>query len=144
MALLGGGVGGAGNPVGGSFTGPAQSLELVGDQSGDHKFGYAYSGVIEPGAGPTTVLDFTTGNYLCVGRFEMNADFKGGGGSDYGVTIKLNGTTIIFEQDIANNWLAGDNEFHVIIPPYTAVEGLLSDGGSNKDMNLNFTARVYR
>ena len=73
----------------------------------------------------------------------MNADFKGGGGNDYAVTIKINENIIVFEQDIANNWLAGDNEFHVIIPPFTTVEGLLNDGGANKNMNLNFTGRVY-
>ena len=36
MAILGG----AGNPVGGSFTGPAEALEIAGD------FAYAYSGEI--------------------------------------------------------------------------------------------------
>ena len=121
----------------GTFLGTNQGLSVAGD------YAYAYSGVVEPGAGPTTVLDFTTGNYVCVGRFEMNADFKGGGGNDYSVTLKLNGITIVFEQDIANNWLAGDNEYPIIIPPNTLVEGLLSDGGANKDMNLNFTGRVY-
>ena len=73
----------------------------------------------------------------------MNADFKGGAGNDYAVTIKFNENNIVFEQDISNNWLAGDNDFHVIIPPFTLVEGLLNDGGSNKDMSLNFTGRVY-
>ena len=105
---------------------------------------YAYSGVLEPGAGPTTVLSFTTGNSYIVGIFEMNSDFKGGGGNDYSVTLKLNGITIVYEQDIANNWLAGDNQYPVIIPPYTKVEGLLSDGGANKDMNLNFTGKLYK
>ena len=50
MALLGGGVGGAGNPVGGSFTGPAQALEIIGD------LGYAYSGAVGVGAGDVTML----------------------------------------------------------------------------------------
>ena len=41
MALLGGGVGGAGNPVGGSFTGPAEALEL------SLNYAYGYSGQVD-------------------------------------------------------------------------------------------------
>jgi len=104
---------------------------------------YAYSGKHKP-VDDASFLNFTTGSGYIVGRFEMNADFKGGGGNDYAVTIKFNGITIIFEQDIANNWLAGDNQYEVIIPPYTNVEGTLNDGGgSGGNMNLNFTGKVY-
>ena len=123
-------------PVSASVASTGLGIRYIGEHC------YAYSGTIEPG-GEATALNFTTGSGYIVGRFEMNADFKGGGGNDYAVKIKFNENTIVFEQDIANNWLAGDNEFHIIIPPFTIVEGLLNDGGANKDMNLNFTGRVY-
>lgn len=119
-----------------TFLGPGEGLSVSGD------FAYAYSGVLKPGSGPTTVLDFTTGNYLCVGRFEMNADFSGAGSYNYNVTIKLNGNKIVFEND-NGVYHKQTIVFHVIIPPNTVVEGLLGDGGSNKDMNLNFTGKIY-
>ena len=53
MALLGGGVGGAGNPVGGSFTGPAEALEIVGDH------GLALSGLFSSNTSTYTMLNFT-------------------------------------------------------------------------------------
>jgi len=119
------------------FTGTQEGLTVIGQHC------YAYSGKHKPVDNPD-FLKFTTGSGYIVGRFEMNADFKGAGGNDYAVTIKFNGLTIIFEQDIANNWLAGDNQYDVVIPPYTNVEGTLYDGGgSGGNMNLNFTGRVY-
>ena len=105
-------------PVSASVASTGLGIRYIGEHC------YAYSGTIEPG-GEATALNFTTGSGYIVGRFEMNADFKGGGGNDYAVKIKFNENTIVFEQDIANNWLAGDNEFHIIIPPFTIVEGLL-------------------
>ena len=49
-------IGGAGNPVGGSFTGPAEALEVIGDHA------YAYSGEItlasSGGGANTTFIGF--------------------------------------------------------------------------------------
>ena len=61
MALLGGGVGGAGNPVGGSFTGVSFALEYILDRC------YSYSGMLDPSTSEQTQLEFTTGNKLIVG-----------------------------------------------------------------------------
>ena len=55
-------IGGAGNPVGGSFTGAAEALEVYGD------FAAAYSGNIQVNTSAVTHLEFITGNYL----FEVN------------------------------------------------------------------------
>ena len=136
MALLGGGVGGAGNPVGGSFTGVAQTLEVIGDHC------YAYSGVANPGAGPTTYLTFTTGNFYIVGRIEANADWAGTGGSNFQIQIYLNGVKIVEERDVGNDYVPGDTEFHVIIPAYTEVQVDLSGGSAAA--NANLTGRIYR
>ena len=54
-------IGGAGNPVGGSFTGPAEALEIVGDH------GLALSGLFSSNTSTYTMLNFTSGNYYLVG-----------------------------------------------------------------------------
>jgi hypothetical protein len=113
-------------------------LEL--NYMGEHCF--AYSGSSNPGTGPTTYLLFTTGNQYIVGKFEMNGDFAGGGGNYMNVTIYFNSVKIIHEQDIANNYLAGDNEYEVIIPPYTVVQVDL--GGASVPMNINFIGKLYK
>jgi len=136
MAILGGGVGGAGNPVGGSFTGPAESLEIIGNHC------YAYSGTFNPTATASTYLKFTTGNYYVVGSVEVNADWAGTGGNNMIIEIYLNGTRIVFEQDVANDYVPGDTEFKLIIPPYTEVQVDLT--GATAKANANITGRIYR
>jgi hypothetical protein len=88
-----------------------------------------------------TALEFTSGSGYIVGKFEFNADFSAGGGAVMSVGIFLNDVQIIKERDTSNNWLTGDNEFHVIIPPFTIVRGDLV--GGTQDVSLNFTGRVY-
>ena len=63
-------IGGAGNPVGGSFTGPAEALEIYGD------FGAAYSGPQNINTSEQDALAFTTGNYLFVGELQFNGATK--------------------------------------------------------------------
>jgi len=55
VALLGGGVGGAGNPASGSFTGLSESLDYV----GDHVIGVG-STVALAGQAYSVIFDFTT------------------------------------------------------------------------------------
>jgi len=101
---------------------------------------WAYSGIYDLSS-PATALEFTTGSGYIVGKFEFNADFATGGGASMSVGIFLNEVQIIKERDTSNNWLTGDNEFHVIIPPFTKVRGDLT--GGSQDASLNFTGRVY-
>lgn len=84
-------IGGAGNPVGDSFTGPAQALEIYGD------FAAAYTGLQAATTVAFEVLSFTTGNYLFVGEFQLNGAIAGGSPGDIqqtNATIKLNGATV--------------------------------------------------
>ena len=53
MAILGG----VGNPVGGSFTGPAQALEII----GDHAYGISGQFGIDS-SNVVTHFEFTSGN----------------------------------------------------------------------------------
>jgi len=131
-----GGAGGAGNPTGGSFTGAAETLELIGNHC------YAYSGTFNPTGAASTYLSFRTGNYYVVGVVEINCDWAGTGGSNLSIEIYLNGVRIVFEREVANDYVPGDTEFKVIIPPYTEVQVDIT--GSTAPANANITGRVYR
>jgi len=118
-----------------TFLGTQKGLIIVGSHC------MAYSGTSNPETGPTTYLEFTTGKEYIVGEFEMNADFAGAGGNYINVNIYFNDIRIIHEQDVANNYLAGDNQYRVLIPPLTTVKAAL--GGASVPMNINFVGRVY-
>ena len=133
----GGGAGGLGS--GGSFTGAAEALEIVGD------FSFAYSGAVTiTSAAYTTALSFTSGNYLAVTGLQVGTvDVTG---ADLFYKIKLNGT-VILEQ--ANNNPAGTGAdptpIRIVIPPYTQVEISGKRGsGSDYDVYFNLTGRIYR
>ena len=131
-------IGSAGNPVGGSFTGPAQALELVGDHC------YAYSGVQVVGNTETTLLLFETGNYSSVIKwypvfFVTTTD---------NCTWKsyLNGSLV---QQTEADSTTDNNEtvpLRMVIPAYTQVKvtSINSAGGGNKDLGVSLTGRIYR
>ena len=109
-------------------------LNVIGD------FCYA-SGSFNPGGG-TTYLEFTTGAGYIVGTVEINADYAGTGGSNLQVEIALNGIDVVVERDVGNDYVPGDTEFKLIIPPYTNVKVDIS--GASAPANANFTGRVYQ
>ena len=144
MAILGG----AGNPVGGSFTGPAEALELVGDETGEHKFGYAYSGGIPLNNETKTALEFTTGNYLFVSQTQLSgttADM--GSNKALGLIISLNDSVVLTQVPMTNATQSFNDldPFDIIIPPYTQVKVEIT---STDTGNINFfatmTGRIYR
>jgi len=117
-----------------TFSGAGQSLNYIADRC------YAYSGILDLSS-PVTALLFHTGKGYTVGSFEFNADFSAGGGANLQVEISFNGVTIVKERDISNNWLAGNNEFPLIIPPLTKVSVDIT--GGTQDANMNFIGRIY-
>jgi len=142
-----GGAGGAGNPVGGSFTGPAQALELIGDHA------YAYSGVVEAAASgdidvATTYLNITTGNFYTVGKFQ----FYQTSGSSNAITfaVKINGAVILMypvEGRVVRN--GSQDENFAILTPYTEVlvvgiAGTIGSAGSVANGAVTYTGRIYR
>jgi len=145
MALLGGGVGGAGNPVGGSFTGPAQALEIAGD------FGYAFSGTFPATTAAQTAFDFTTGNYLFEGRITFNGPISltgPGSGIDASTcTVKMNDSVIILMKGrTQNDPLLATVYNDIIIPSYTKIVVTLdaSDDVATTFMTVSLTGRIYR
>jgi len=148
MAILGGGVGGAGNPVGGSFTGPAQALELVGDESGEYKFAYAYSGGIPLNNETKTALEFTTGNYLTRAEIQHTGRFALFGSSKtMEMVISMNGAKIIRMSRLTNS-AHGAIDFdplYIIIPPYTEVKvEVYTDDTQDLENFVTLTGRIYR
>ena len=83
-------IGGAGNPVGGSFTGPAEALEIIGDHA------YAYSGAValDNTTNENTYIKFTSGNYYFVGTMQSNNLDEGAGTDDMVNFVYFNGIRV--------------------------------------------------
>jgi len=144
MALLGGGVGGAGNPVGGSFTGPAEALEVIGNHA------YAYSGTFGAATSSQTLLSFTSGNYYFVGKLTVNGGTEittPGNGTVTSWTLSMNGQTIaVMLTETATEDMPATNSNDVIIPPYTEIEvaSYSSSDDANSLTTAIMTGEIYR
>lgn len=133
-------IGGAGNPVGGSFTGAAQALEIIGDHC------YGYSGIVASDAtNYVTLLSFTTGNYYSV--VQWSSDYSSNSGDNAVYSIKLN------ESEISSYFVNGGvtapsdrQPFEVVIPPYTEVLVRAKNHQGNETIYFlgRLTGRIYR
>ena len=139
MAILGG----VGNPVGGSFTGPAETLEIIGDHCA------AYSGTWPADADTTqTVLNFTTGNFYIVGEFQLNApvDFNSPQtGNAAALKISFNDSVIaILKGEESTGFIEPTQK--VVIPAYTEVkcEVESDDNQSSRYGTVSLIGRIYR
>ena len=126
-------------PVSASIASTGLGIRYIG--TGNRQYAYCLSGVKDPSTGPTTYLEFTSGSGFIVGKFEFNASFYAATGNVLGVNIYYNGVQTVEEKDVANNYLAGDCYFDVLIPPFTKVRVDLF--GSDAPTNINFIGRVY-
>jgi len=140
-----GGAGGAGNPTGGSFTGPAEALEIIGDHA------YGYSGIFSGSTSPKTGFDFVTGNYYFVGVFQYNAPIDDDNPALCNIgtaNIKFNGTSIALLKagDDNDNRTEFIVTMNIIIPPYTAVTVIMdsSDTQADRYFSSSFVGRIYR
>jgi len=142
MALLGGGVGGAGNPVGGSFTGPSLGLEIMGDHC------YAYSGPVPATTTLDTVLSFTTGNFYTDANFQLSAavDLSGlGSGVTTGFQIQFNGSTIFLTKcDSTEEDMVPMVSAQFIIPPYTEVTLAIDSTSVTGSTTQVMVGKIYR
>ena len=135
MAILGG----VGNPVGGSFTGPAEALEVIGDHC------FAYSGPIEDaasGSAATTLLKFTSGNYYSIVEFGQYNDHAGG--QNIYITIAMNGTIILSADFDTTTYDNGQQPIPLLIPPYTDVEVKWGVDTVTETMSAYMVGRIYR
>ena len=134
----GGGPGGGGNPTGGGFTGPAESLEIIGNHA------YAFTGEVKSKQAGNTVLSFTSGNYYFVGSFNvLTIDTSN---DDMLMEIKFNGTTVLSQNYPTSFYRAIDATVGLIIPSYTAVEIILTNttSATERTYSIGLTGRIYR
>ena len=136
MALIGG----AGNPVGGSFTGPAEALEII----GDHAYAYSSAAAQTSGAGEVTKLEFTSGNYYFVGHLNAaNGDLS----TDWWkLRIYLNGTLVLTHANNngSSSFMEDINPTPVLIPPYTEVKVTIQLGSDSDSPNTQLVGKIYR
>lgn len=143
MGLDGGGGGGI-LGVGGSFTGPAQALELVDD------FAYCFTGNHAANTSNVEAMKFTTGNYYFVGILQVNAAVNNADDTGTAHTfaqIEFNGSIIshiVAGRDQADALTS--NQQQLIIPAYTEVViKLYSDEiQAARFMTATLTGRIYR
>jgi len=144
-----GGAGGAGNPVGGSFTGAAEALEIIGDHA------YAYSGNIptDQASSQLTMLSFTTGNFLFVGSWTVcgTCPLSGGGVSGSGgidqFHLHFNGAALqSLRTETTEEDMPSSDTIPIIIPPYTVVsiEGVSAKNDANWTFSTALHGRIYR
>jgi len=139
-----GGAGGAGNPVGNTFTGTASGLDIYGD------FCAAYSGQIIANNNTVTCLEFRTGNHLSVVEFSQGVNYSNvGNGKLIGFTIELNGTVICTNLEATQTFGTNENNepsrYAFIIPPYTEVKTeATTDGAADIEFFHTITGRIYR
>ena len=114
MALDGGGGGGGPVGVSNSFTGVAQALDLYGN------FAAAYSGGVSVDNNETTLVEFTSGNFIFVGRWR--GDYFENAGDDARWILYFNDGKIQ-SMTASRNYEAGrESPIDVVIPPYTQVK----------------------
>ena len=139
-----GGPGAGGNPTGGSFTGPAETLEIVGDHC------YCYPAVFTADTAPLTRMNFKTGNFYTVGiiRFAGYTDpTSPGNGNTGAAVVKLNGAPVlILKADGAQEDQPFSDTAELIIPSYTEVVVTVDSSGTDAtfDASISYVGRIYR
>jgi len=118
-----------------TFLAPNKGLSIAGDHA------YAASGAIQnagTGGPDTTLLDFTTGNYVFVGMLDFTNTGKLG--HDIYLNVTFNGIVISSTEE--NSTGIVPMRFDYLIPPYTTVT---VKWGSNAtyDGSAFMTGRVY-
>tara|TARA_R110002051_G_scaffold261977_1_gene321898 strand:- start:75 stop:476 length:402 start_codon:yes stop_codon:yes gene_type:complete len=133
MALIGGG--GAGNVAGGAPASTGTNLNTIGD------FAYAYSGNVTVASGGTTMLSFTTGQYLFKGALQiLSTDASG---EDCDMTFTLNGEAAIAQKfSNSGNGPAGIYPLEVLIPSDSIVD--ISIAGDGRVYSVGLIGRIYQ
>ena len=134
----GGGGGGGIVGVGNSFTGPSQSLELIGiTPDNRHSWG-GWSGKITVNANTVTAFDFLSPNYGCIMRVNFGYDAAGGtlANDSIGYIISFNNTEVM--RVIPRN-TAGQSipDFDVLIIPLPAFTEVTLSHYTTDPNNIN-------
>ena len=113
---------GGGNPVGGANpTGIGKTINYIGEHA------YAYSGEVIVNNGIETMLEFETGNAYIMAKFSYGVDRNAvlGADKEIGFTISMDSQKVMQIVTYLNrsySVLDFDNNYSVLIPPYTKVK----------------------
>jgi len=129
-------IGGAGNPVGGSFTGPAEALEVIGNHH------YALSGSIQFDTNETTMIDTQTGNYYSKSFIQYGMPSATSG--DITTHVYFNGVEVMGHETNDSATLDRRDALKLIIPPYTDVKVTIQLSTGSSTGFCSITGRIYR
>tara|TARA_Y100000310_G_C19960009_1_gene480794 strand:- start:57 stop:470 length:414 start_codon:yes stop_codon:yes gene_type:complete len=134
MAILGG----AGNPVGGSFTGPAQALEIIGDHC------YAYSGFSTfTNAAEVSLLEFTSGNFYSV--VEITPMRNDTDSADSSHKMYLNDSLVAVLQNASGTEMGRSGFNEALIAPYTKFKmTVIMSSSATGQGGVMLAGRIYR
>ena len=135
------GGGGGGGPVGvsNSFTGIAESLEIIGTHC------YAYSGQQLVDNNEADLLSFRTGNFYAVVNIQFN--YPSAQADDFLYSTYLNDTKVqSYMVDHAKYYGYQNSFVRIVIPPYTEVRCTASNEGSTTERPIicSLAGRIYR
>jgi len=137
---LGGGGGGGILGVSGSFTGPAETLEITGD------FCYAYSGEVDINNVEASLLEFRTGNFTAVMDLQFN--YSGASSSDDYIYKTYLNDRVVQAYIMTNSDQYGyqNTIVQIIVPPYTQVKCTADNqsSGTARPQICSVTGRIYR
>ena len=123
-------------PVSASIASTGLGIRYIGEHA------YAYSGVNLLSGSETSYLDFTTGSGYIVGKIKISADWSGLSSSELYIQVYINGEQIIFERDTGNNYVPGNLEWPIFLPPITHFQVKLN-AGATQEADVVFVGRVY-
>ena len=138
MPLVGGGVGGAGNPVGGTFGG-SNSFQTIGDHI------YGLNGGVDTGSQSTevTIFQSDTDNYYVIGklRFAINDS----SGDDIQFALYYNGQQVWGEYATSGSAEHDMWPLNVVIPPFTNVRLTANNlsSGTAREIFTSIVGRIY-
>jgi len=142
----GGGGGGGIVGVSNSFTGAAQTLEVVGDHA------YAISGTFDSIVATQTLLKFTSGNFYLVGELTMTGgvQFVSAGipnGTLNAFELSFNGSAIaVYKTDTNDEDSPTNYVVPILIPAYTDVQlDMMANADNTGDLaTASIHGRIYR
>ena len=130
-------IGGAGQTIGGTFTGPSEALEIIGDHA------YAYSGSISIPQAETTMLEFTTGNHYVVGAFQFQ--LLQDSANDIFNKVYLNNSLVTGYLKLgAQQSTDANNLLQFVIPPYSEVKITCENLEGTANGCVTYVGDVYR
>jgi len=104
---------------------------------------YAYSGVINLTGSAVDYLDFVTADagYI-IAKIKISADWSGLSSTELYIQFYVNEQLVMFERDTGNNYVPGNLEWPIFLPPNTRLQVQLN-AGATQEADVILIGRVY-